>query len=96
MTDHANLVCKSLTSDRVMRWRLYIEEYSPELTYLKGVDNQAADALSRLPKLEEEGSESQPTVDALTSDKGLDALIMGHQRVNPKRPLDKEDPCSED
>ena len=48
-TDHENLVQKSLTSDRVMRWRLYIEEYSPELIYLKGVDNHAADAISRLP-----------------------------------------------
>ena len=45
-TDHENLVQKSLTSDRVMRWRLYIEEYSPELIYLKGEDNHAADAIS--------------------------------------------------
>ena len=51
-TDHKNLVCKSLTSDRVMRWRLYIEEYSPELHYIKGEDNDVADALSRLPKEE--------------------------------------------
>ena len=49
-TDHANLVCKSLTSDRVMRWRLCIEEYSPELICLKGTDNQAADTLRRLSK----------------------------------------------
>ena len=48
-TDHSNLVCKSLTSDRVMRWRLYIEEFSPNLVYLKGPDNKAADAISRLP-----------------------------------------------
>ena len=33
-----------------MRWRLYIEEFSPELIYLKGEDNQAADAISRLPQ----------------------------------------------
>ena len=32
-----------------MRWRLYIEEYPPELIYLKGADNEAADAMSRLP-----------------------------------------------
>ena len=50
-TDHKNLVAKSLTSDRVMRWRLYIEEYSPDLQYIKGEDNHAADALSRLPML---------------------------------------------
>ena len=34
-----------------MRWRLYLEEYSPEIKYIKGEDNQAADALSRLPKM---------------------------------------------
>ena len=31
-----------------MRWRLYIEEYSPELEYIKGTHNVVADALSRL------------------------------------------------
>ena len=35
-----------------MRWRLYIEEYSPELHYIKGEDNDVADALSRLQKEE--------------------------------------------
>jgi len=33
-----------------MRWRLFIEEYSPDLRYIKGEDNVVADALSRLPK----------------------------------------------
>jgi hypothetical protein len=31
-----------------MRWRLIIEEYSPELIYIKGENNIVADALSRL------------------------------------------------
>ena len=31
-----------------MRWRLYIEEYSPDLQYIKGENNVMADALSRL------------------------------------------------
>jgi hypothetical protein len=31
-----------------MRWRLYIEEYSPELQYIKGTHNVVADALSQL------------------------------------------------
>ena len=31
-----------------MRWRLYIEEYSPDLQYIKGEKNVVADALSRL------------------------------------------------
>ena len=47
-TDHENLTYKTFNSDRVMRWRLYIEEYSPELQYIKGTSNVVADALSRL------------------------------------------------
>jgi hypothetical protein len=31
-----------------MQWRLYIEEYSPDLQYIKGEKNVVADALSRL------------------------------------------------
>jgi hypothetical protein len=31
-----------------MRWRLYIEEYSPDLHYIKGTHNVVADALSCL------------------------------------------------
>ena len=40
-------------SDRVMQWRLYIEEYSPDLQYIKGENNVVADALSRLEMDEE-------------------------------------------
>ena len=47
-TDHENLTYKHFNSDRVMRWRLFIEEYSPDLRYIKGELNIAADALSRL------------------------------------------------
>ena len=47
-TDHENLTYKTFNSDRVMRWRLYIEEYSPNLQYIKGTENVVADALSRL------------------------------------------------
>jgi transposase InsO family protein len=47
-TDHENLTFKHFNSDRVMRWRLYIEEYSPDLHYIKGTQNVVADALSRL------------------------------------------------
>ena len=31
-----------------MRWRLILEEYSPELIYVQGSKNTAAGALSRL------------------------------------------------
>ena len=47
-TDHMDLSFKKFKSDCVMRWCLFIEEYSPNLTYIKGEDNIVADALSRL------------------------------------------------
>jgi hypothetical protein len=48
-TDHGNLTYKHFNSDRVMCWRLFIEEYAPNLQYIKGVHKVVADALSRLP-----------------------------------------------
>ena len=56
-TDHKNLTYKVLNTERVMRWRLIVEEYGPELGYLQGHKNIVADALSRLhltPKLDTE------------------------------------------
>lgn len=47
-TDHKNLTYTNFNTERVMRWRLIIEEFSPELIYLKGQTNLVADALSRL------------------------------------------------
>lgn len=49
-TDHQNLIRDSLgsTSDRVQRWRLLLNEYGPDIRYIKGVDNTVADAISRL------------------------------------------------
>jgi hypothetical protein len=49
-TDHKNLMQNALgfTCDRVYRWRLLLEEYNPEIVYIKGIDNTVADAISRL------------------------------------------------
>ena len=33
-----------------MRWKLLLEEYGPEIVYIKGPMNVVADTLSRLPK----------------------------------------------
>jgi hypothetical protein len=49
-TDHANLMgdALGLTSDRVYRWRLLLEEYGPKIVYIKGIHNTIADAVSQL------------------------------------------------
>ncbi len=49
-TDHKNLTrdALGLTSDRVYRWRLLLEEYTPDIVYIKGVHNTVTDAISRL------------------------------------------------
>jgi hypothetical protein len=55
-TDHKNLTrdALGLTSDRVYHWWLLLEEYSPEIIYIKGIHNTVADAILQLeydPKL---------------------------------------------
>ena len=49
-TDHMNLIRDALgtASDRVYRWRLLLEEFAPEIVYIKGITNTVADAISRL------------------------------------------------
>ena len=47
-TDHKNLTYKTFNTKCVMRWWLIIEEFNPELHYIKGEHNIVADALSRL------------------------------------------------
>ena len=47
-TDHKNLMYKTFNTEHIMRWWLVIEEFSPELLYIKGEQNIVADALSCL------------------------------------------------
>ena len=47
-TDHKNLTYKMFYTECVMRWRLILEEFGPELKYIKGQNNVVADDLFRL------------------------------------------------
>lgn len=77
-TDHKNLTYKVFNCERVMRWRLIAEEYSPDLRYVKGSKNIVADALSRLqltPSLKGECDdtvEDIPTLRKLAESFGLE------------------------
>jgi transposase InsO family protein len=46
-TDHKNLTYTTQNTERVLRWRLLIEEFNPKLVYLEGHKNIVADTLSR-------------------------------------------------
>ena len=62
-TDHLNLTHKQFNTERVPRWRLLIEELSPEFFYIKGKHHIVADALSRLTIIPSESTEESFTLD---------------------------------
>ena len=56
--DHKNLIFDNFTTERVLSWHLMLEEYGLEIKYIKGTDNDAADALSRLLLIHSDVTES--------------------------------------
>ena len=71
-TDHCNLTHKltQFSTQRVMRWRLLLEEYGCKYYYKKGSANIIADALSRVPTTKD----TRFTVDPTPSTK-LESLL---------------------
>ena len=42
-------MCKYLNTDRELIWRLILEEYGPDIEYVKGEKNIVKDRLPRIP-----------------------------------------------
>ena len=69
-TDHKNLTHKLslFTTQRVMRWRLLLEEFGPIFEYKKGAENLIANALSRVPTLDEKVTLAMPETQCVKVD----------------------------
>jgi hypothetical protein len=77
MTDHKNLIYHDLQTDRVLRWRLLLEEYGVEIKYIKGVSNIVADTLSRYP------TSNDPIVDRSPPNSEKLSEIFVQQNLEP-------------
>ena len=51
-TDHENLTFRTSSTQRVLRWRLYMDDFDFELKYIEGEKNVLMDCFSRLPRMD--------------------------------------------
>jgi hypothetical protein len=84
-TDHKNLTFLNRPpSEKVMRWRLAIQEFGFSVAYIKGEKNNVADALSRcLPNPKDDSDVTQPSHPLRHTT--LD-FLMGRVMMPPKIP----------
>lgn len=102
-TDHKNLTFRTLNIQRVLRWRLFLEEFGPTFHYCPGKDNVLADCFSRLPRMAQpsvgknENKGKEITFDRLPIPKGdqaVDELLHTELNIPPdEKDLHKAMPC---
>ena len=56
-----NLHVKKFNTDRVLTWRLILEEYISDIEYIRGEKHIVSDAQSRFPFNGNQGSIKEPT-----------------------------------
>ena len=82
-TDHKNLIYDNLQTDRVLRWRLLLEEFGVDIRYITGVTNIVADVLSRYPTTNEPKPMSDaPDLDTMSEIFAQEALEASVFPVN--------------
>lgn len=86
-TDHQNLTYKVFNVERVMRWRLIIEQFGVELRYIKGENNIVADALSRLGLEPSLKSDCDPAVVETPSSRLLAEAFAFDESISDEFPL---------
>ena len=86
-TDHQNLTFANFTTDRVTRWRLIVEEHGPKIIYLPGKTNIIADALSRLPMIENTPSNQIFFTDTCFNQEDTD-FPVSYQLISKKQAQD--------
>jgi transposase InsO family protein len=93
-TDHKNLTHSNTqsVSQRIMRWRLLMEEFGIDLIYIKGEHNVAADALSRLPRRDVDNSELENSVIEFIENYEIceDEFPLDYQLISRAQARDKE------
>jgi hypothetical protein len=88
--DHKNLTFSNFTTNCVTHWQLIVEDYGPKIVYLPGKCNIIANALSRLPKLNDPHDESTFLEEIFALDEQTDAFPIAFDVISKAQLADNK------